>query len=47
MGVWGQPLKLHRKLSKSTGGTILRIPNDLERDMHLSGNEHVLVLTGG
>lgn len=43
MGIWGQPLKLHRKLSKSTGGTILRIPNDLEKAMHLIGNEHVLV----
>ena len=43
LGIWGHPLKLHRKLSKSTGGTILRIPNDIEQDMHLKGNEHVLV----
>ncbi len=43
LNVWGHPLKLHRKLSKSTGGTILRIPNDIEQDMHLKGNEHVLV----
>ena len=43
LNVWGHPLKLHRKLSKSTGGTILRIPSDIEKDMHLKGNEHILV----
>ncbi|HLC68545.1 MAG TPA: hypothetical protein VJH24_01790 [Candidatus Bilamarchaeaceae archaeon] len=43
LGIWGHPFKLHRKLSKSTGGTILRIPSDIEHDMHLQGNEHVLV----
>ena len=43
LNVWGHPLKLHRKLSKSTGGTILRIPTDIEKDMHLKGNEHILV----
>lgn len=47
MGVWGQPLKLHRKLSKSAGGTILRIPSDIERAFHLRGNEHVLLSTLG
>ncbi|MBI5226997.1 hypothetical protein HY988_00280 [Candidatus Micrarchaeota archaeon] len=43
LNVWGHPLKLHRKLSKSTGGTILRIPQDIERAMDLKGDEHVLV----
>ena len=43
LNIWGQPLKLHRKLSKSAGGTIFRIPSDIEHTMHLKGNEHVLV----
>lgn len=43
LGLWGEPLKLHRKLSKSARGTILRIPVDIEKSMHLSGNEEVLI----
>ena len=39
LGLWGEPLKLHRKLSKSARGTILRIPVDIEKNMHLTGNE--------
>lgn len=30
LGVWGEPLKLHRKLSKNGRGTVLRIPTDIE-----------------
>jgi len=43
LGIWGEPLKLHRKLSKSGRGTVLRIPNDIEKTMKLKGNEHVLI----
>lgn len=43
IGVWGEPLKLHRKLSKSAGGTVLRIPNDIEEGLHLKGNEQVAI----
>jgi len=43
LGLWGEPLKLHRKLSKSARGTILRIPVDIEKSMHLTGNEEVLI----
>lgn len=43
LGVWGEPLKLHRKLSKSARGTVLRIPADIEQNLHLKGNEEVLV----
>ena len=43
LNVWGQPLKLHRKFSRSTGGTILRIPLDIEKQMDLKGDEHVLL----
>ena len=39
MGVLGRPLKLHRKLSRSARGTVLRIPADIEKDMHLQGAE--------
>ncbi len=43
LGVWGEPLKLHRKLSKSARGTVLRIPTDIEENLHLKGNEGVLI----
>lgn len=43
LGLWGEPLKLHRKLSKSARGTILRIPVDIEKSMHLSGDEDVMI----
>ncbi len=43
LGIWGEPLKLYRKLSKSARGTILRIPNDIEKSMHLKGEENVLI----
>ena len=43
LGIWGQPLKLYRKLSKSAGGTVLRIPSDIEHNMKLKGNEEVAI----
>src|SRR3990167_2240525 len=43
LGIWGEPLKLHRKLSKSARGTILRIPNDIEKSMKIKGNEKILI----
>ena len=43
LGVWGEPLKLHRKLSKSARGTVLRIPSDIEQNLHLKGNEDVAI----
>lgn len=43
MGLWGQQLKLHRKLSKSARGTVLRIPTDIEKELHLKGNEDVAI----
>lgn len=41
LGIWGEPLKLHRKLSPSGRGVVLRIPEDLRRSMALKGNETV------
>ena len=43
LGLWGAPLRLHRKLSKSARGTVLRIPADIERDFGLKGTENVLI----
>ena len=43
MGIWGTPLRLHRKLSKSARGTILRIPSDVEKDFKLKGSEYVSI----
>lgn len=42
-GVWGNSLKLHRKLSKSARGTVLRIPSDIEENLRLKGTEGVAI----
>lgn len=41
LGVWPEPLKLHRTLSKSGGGLILRIPLDLEKQMNLKESTEI------
>jgi len=41
LGLWGEPLKLYRKLSRSARGIILRIPSDIEKCLHLKGDENV------
>ncbi len=38
LGIWPEPLKLYRHLSKSGGGLILRIPVDLEKQLKLNEN---------
>ena len=43
LGIWGEPLKLHRKLSQSARGTVIRIPIDIEKNMKLKGDEEVLI----
>lgn len=35
LGVWPEPMKLYRHLSRSGGGLVLRIPTDLERQLKL------------
>lgn len=47
LGLWGEPLKLHRKLSKSARGTVLRIPSDIEKSLKLKGDENILISTDG
>lgn len=41
LGIWGEPLKLRRKLSQSGRGIVLRIPEDLRKSMGLRGTESV------
>ena len=47
LGIWGEPLKLRRRLSRSGRGTVLRIPSDIEEALGLRGNEEVLVSKAG
>jgi hypothetical protein len=43
LGVWPAPLKLHRSLSKSGRGLVLRIPSDIEKDFDLKPGEAVSI----
>jgi len=43
LGLWGEPLKLRRKLSRSGRGTVLRIPSDIERSLGIKGEEEVTI----
>ena len=47
LGVWPEPLKLHRKLSRSGGTLVLRIPSDLERQMELKEKTEVAITKVG
>jgi len=47
LGIWGEPLKLRRRLSRSGRGTVLRIPSDIEEALKLRGDEEVLVSKAG
>src|SRR3989344_1481531 len=43
LGIWPEPLKLYRHLSKSSGGLILRIPTDLEKQLKLSEKSGITI----
>ncbi len=43
LGVWPEPLKLYRHLSKSGGGLVFRVPNDLERQLKLDENIEIAI----
>ena len=43
LGVWPEPMKLYRHLSKSAGGLMLRIPNDLEKQLKLNENVEISI----
>lgn len=41
LGIWPEPMKLYRHLSKSGGGLIFRIPADLEKQLKLNENTEI------
>ena len=43
LGVWPEPLKLYRHLSKSGGGLIFRVPSDLEKQLKLDENTEIAI----
>ncbi len=47
LGIWPEPLKLFRHLSKSSGGLILRIPSDIERQLHLDEEGEIAITKVG
>jgi hypothetical protein len=47
LGIWPEPMKLYRHLSKSSGGLIFRIPSDLEKQLKLNENVEVSITKVG
>ena len=47
LGVWPEPMKLYRHLSKSAGGLMLRIPSDLEKQLKLNENIEISITKVG
>lgn len=43
LGVWPEPMKLYRHLSKSGGGLVLRVPSDLEKQLNLDESKEVAI----
>lgn len=43
LGVWPEPMKLYRHLSRSGGGLVFRIPADLERQLHLDEKVEIAI----
>ncbi len=47
LGVWPEPLKLYRQLSKSGGGLVFRIPADLEKQLKLDEKTQIEITKVG
>ncbi len=47
LGIWPEPMKLYRSLSRSGNGLVFRIPNDLEKQLKLNENIEVSVTKMG
>lgn len=47
LGVWPEPMKLYRRLSKSGGSLVFRFPLDIERQMHLTEKTGIGITKGG
>jgi len=43
LGVWPEPLKLYRHLSKSGNGLVFRIPGDLEKQLKLNEKTEITI----
>ncbi len=43
LGVWPEPMKMYRTLSEVGRSLVLRIPADLERQLHLKAGEEVVL----
>ena len=41
LGIWPEPLKLYRHLSKSGKGLIFRIPSDIEKQLKIDENTEI------
>lgn len=41
LGIWPEPMKLYRHLSKSGGGLVFRVPADIERQLGLSEDTEI------
>lgn len=47
LGVWPEPLKLYRHLSKSGGGLVFRIPSDIEKQLQLDEKKEITITKMG
>ena len=47
LGVWPEPLKLYRHLSKSGKGLVFRIPSDLEKQLKLNEDVEISITKVG
>jgi len=47
LGVWPEPLKLYRHLSKSGKGLVFRVPSDLEKQLKLNENIEISITKVG
>src|SRR3989338_75890 len=47
LGVWPEPLKLYRHLSKSGGGLIFRVPSGIGRQMRLNESTEISIVKIG
>lgn len=43
LGIWPEPLKLYRHLSRSGGGLVFRIPSDMEKQLKLDENTEIAI----
>lgn len=47
IGIWPEPMKLYRHLSKSGGGLIFRVPSDIEKQLKLNESTEIEITKVG